>query len=122
VALTETQKAKVRAYLGWQRGYDLNSALEDKLANSTAEEEAIVTATLTRLDAIDTALDALAVDDSSRLVQVDEIQLSDRDPFEQHCAQGRRLIARLVALFGVEPRRDYYSDGGAPIAAPIPLG
>ena len=55
MALTEDQKAQARAYLGWERGRDLNSKLEDKLVNLSANEETLVDDTLTRLIAIDTA-------------------------------------------------------------------
>lgn len=122
MALTDTQKAQVRQYLGCERGYDRNSKLEDKMANLSSEEETLVAAVLTRLVAIDTAIDSLTSDASARLRRVDEVEFSDRDPFEQQRDQGRRLVARLTALLGVEINRDYYGDGGGPIAAPIPLG
>lgn len=122
MALTDTQRAQVRQYLGWERGYDRNSKLEDKMANLSSEEETLVAAVLTRLVAIDTAIDSLTSDASARLRRVDEVEFSDRDPFEQQRDQGRRLVARLTALLGVEINRDYYGDGGGPIAAPIPLG
>ena len=122
MALTEDQKAQARAYLGWERGRDLNSKLEDKLVNLSANEETLVGATLTRLIAIDTAIDGLVTGDAARVSKVDEVEFSDADPFEQYRSQGRRLVARLSALLGVDSNRDYYGDGGGPIAAPIPLG
>ncbi len=122
MALTETQKAQVRQYLGWERGYDRNSKLEDKLLNLSAEEETLVAAVLTKLAAHDTALDGLSTGTAARVRKVDEIEFSDRDPYEQLRDQGRRLVARLSALLGVDINRDYYGDGGGPLAAPIPLG
>lgn len=122
MALTDTQKTQARQYLGWERGYDRNSKLEDKLANLSAEEETLVGAVLTKLVAIDAAIDSLTTDASARVVQVDEVRFSDRDPYEQHQNQGRRLVARLTALLGVEINKDYYGDGGQPLAQPIPLG
>jgi len=122
VALTDAQKAQVRQYLGWERGYDRNSKLEDKLLNLSSDEETLVTAVLTKLSALDTAIDALVSTSAGRVVQVDEVRFSERDPLEQHQEHGRRLVARLVALLGVDINRDFFGDGGAPIAAPIPLG
>lgn len=122
MALTDTQKAQVRQYLGWERGYDRNSKLEDKLLNLSSEEETLVTAVLTKLSALDTAIDSLVTSAAGRVVQVDEVRFSERDPFEQFREQGRRLVSRLVALLGVDINRDFFGDGGAPIAAPIPLG
>jgi len=122
VALTETQKAQVRQYLGWERGYDRNSKLEDKLLNLSAEEESLVAAVLTKLVAHDAAIDALTSDASARLRRVDEVEFSDRDPYEQLRDQGRRLVAQLTALLGVDINRDFYGDGGAALAQPIPLG
>lgn len=122
MALTETQKAQARAYLGWERGYDRNSKLEDKLQNLSAEEETIVAGVLTKLAALDAAIDGLTSDATARLRRVDEVEFSDRDPFDQFRDQGRRLVARLTALLGVDINRDYYGDGGAPLAQPIPLG
>ncbi len=122
MALTDTQKAQVRQYLGWERGYDRNSKLEDKLANLSSEEETLVTAVLTKLAAVDTAIDSLTTDSAGRVVQVDEVRFADRDPFEQYRDQGRRLVARLTALLGVDINRDFFGDGGAPLASPIPLG
>ena len=122
MALTDTQKAQVRQYLGWERGYDRNSKLEDKLANLSSEEETLVVAVLTKLAAVDTAIDSLTTDSAGRVVQVDEVRFADRDPFEQYRDQGRRLVARLTALLGVDINRDFFGDGGAPIAVPIPLG
>lgn len=122
MALTETQKAQVRQYLGWERGYDRNSKLEDKLLNLSAEEESLVAAVLTKLVAHDAAIDALTSDASARLRRVDEVEFSDRDPYEQLRDQGRRLVAQLTALLGVDINRDFYGDGGAALAQPIPLG
>lgn len=122
MALSDTQKAQVRQYLGWERGYDRNSKLEDKLLNLSSEEETLVTAVLTKLSALDTAIDSLVTSAAGRVVQVDEVRFSERDPFEQFREQGRRLVSRLVALLGVDINRDFFGDGGAPIAAPIPLG
>lgn len=122
MALTETQKAQVRQYLGWERGYDRNSKLEDKLLSLSAEEETLVAAVLTQLVAHDAAIDALTSNASARLRRVDEVEFSDRDPYEQLRDQGRRLVAKLTALLGVDINRDFYGDGGAPIAQPIPLG
>lgn len=122
MALTDTQKSQARMYLGWERGYDLNSKLEDKLANLSASEETLVSAQLVRLTALDAAIDNLVTDDRAGVIEVDEVKFSEADAFELYRSQGRRLVARLSALLGVDSNRDYYSDGGGPVAAPIPLG
>jgi len=122
VALTEAQKARVRAYLGWERGFELNSKLESKLLALTAEEEALVIGVLNALAEVDAAIDALVVERRAGVVAVDEIRFSDADPFEMYRAQGRRYVARLSAILGVDSNRDYYGDGSVAIAVPIPLG
>lgn len=122
MALTETQKAQARQYLGWERGYDRNSKLEDKLTNLSADEETLVAAVLTRLVALDTALDGLVTGGAARVRKVDEIEFQPDSAFVLYREQGRSLVARLTALLGVEPLRDYYGDGGVSVAVPIPLG
>lgn len=123
MALTDTQKAQIRQYLGWERGYDLNSKLEDKMANLIAAEETLVAAQLTRLAALETTIDALVTDGAQRVVKVDEIEFdSGRDPLAQLQEHGRRLVARLTALLGVGINRDYFGDGGAPVSQLIALG
>jgi len=121
MALTETQKAQVRQYLGWERGYDRNSKLEDKMANLTSEEETLVIAVLTKLSALDTEFDNLS-GDAYRAIKVDEVELSDINPYDRLNARGRSLVARLTALLGVGINKDFFGDGGAPVASPIPLG
>ena len=53
VSLSETERQKVRMYLGFGRGLDIHPRLESRFSGwLSAEEYAQVTDTLTKLDAI----------------------------------------------------------------------
>jgi hypothetical protein len=124
MALTETQKTKVRMYLGWERGYELNSKLEDKLVSFSATEETEVVTVLTRIAALETRIDARVSGDFDAVKEVDEIVLRDTDPLASAYAHGRRLVAQLTALLGVDCNwgKEYFSDGSGPIAASFHRG
>lgn len=121
MALTETQKTSVRMYLGYERGADLNSTLESKLDDLSATEETRVGAAVTALDALVTRMDTLSTNGTLEALKVDEIELREGDVLEHYAAQGRRLVRRLVALLGVEPRIDFFDESGG-IGGVIPLG
>lgn len=108
-------------YLGWERGADLNSALESKLDDLSATEETRVGAVITKLDALVEAMDGLVDDDVLIAKKVDETELRDGDPLEVYAAQGRRLVQRLVSLLGVKPNVDFFDESGS-VGALIPLG
>ena len=122
MALTETQKTRVRMYLGYERGFDINSRLASKLISLSAEEETEVGGVLTQLTAIDTKMASVATSATPQVKRVDEIEFRDDDPLVFLVDQGRRLVRRLEALLRVPAALDYYgtADGGA--GGVIPLG
>lgn len=124
MALTEAQKTKVRMYLGWERGYQLNSKLEDKVTNLSATEETEVASVLARLASLETVIDAGVVSNLHAVKEVDEVVLRDGDPHEAAYAHGRRLVAQLTALLGVEPNwgKEYFGDGSGPLSAQFSQG
>jgi hypothetical protein len=122
MALTETQKAQVRMYLGYERGYDLNYRLESKLDVFTAAEEALVGDLLTKLAALDARIDDATTDGTLDVAKVDEVEMREGDPLERYAAQGRRLVARLEILCAVEARADYYGQGAGAMGGLIALG
>lgn len=122
MALTDTQKAQVRMYLGYERSRDLYPELENKFGILSAEEETLIAGILTKLVALDTAIDSVAVGGDLQVIQVDEVKLRDGDPLEVYAAQGRRLVRRLESMFGVFARLDYYGQTAADGGGVIPLG
>lgn len=121
MALTETQKTQARMWLGWQRGADLNSALESRLDDLSATEETQVGAVLTALTNLDTRMNTLTTNGTLEVKKADEVEMRDAMPLEAYAAQGRRLVARLEALLGVERRMDVFDDAGI-TGGVIPLG
>lgn len=124
MALSATQQAQVRLYLGYDRGADLHSDLESRLAPGalSAEEETQVGGVLTNLAAVDTKLQTAAM---TRLdaTQVEDIKLLGPEQLAELRRHGRMLVARLAALFAVEPLRDVFAPmAAASMGGVIPLG
>lgn len=122
MALTETQKTRARMYLGYERGFDVNSRLESKLVSLSAEEETELGGVLTQLAAVDAKIAAVATSTTPQVKRVDEIEFRDGDPLAFLVAQGRRLIRRLEALLRVPPALDYYGEAADGTGGVIPLG
>jgi hypothetical protein len=113
MALTELQKAQVRMWLGYERGFEMNPQLESKFGDLTASEEALISAVLVRLDASDDAQDDLVTDGVHGVKQVDEIVLRDTDLSEGYTAAQSRQVSRLESILGVTRRFDVASKAGA---------
>lgn len=122
MALTSTQKAQVRFYLGVQDGLqEAWLGFTSLLSTLTVEGEALVVDLLGKLAAIDDQLEQAP----SRLkaLKVGSIELSGFGEIEGLRAEGRRLVGRLGAMFGIyEPVADVYGEGGGSMGGVIPLG
>lgn len=122
MALTETQKASVRRYLGFGRGRDIHPELESRFVGwLSTEEETQISATLTQLDALMTKLQSAALENTD-LKSADKGDAVFFGP-EQLCAlrdHGRMLVQTLATIFEVEPRRDVFGMG--PVGGLVSLG
>jgi hypothetical protein len=123
MAFTALQKAQIRYYLGFPDQFrDIHTILESQLNGSiSTESETIIVGLLADLAAVDAAL----VSARSRLKahKVGSIELNDME-LEQLRSEGRRFVARLASIFGIEPMQDIYSPGGSggSSGGVIPLG
>lgn len=123
MALTSTEQASVRLYLGYERGFEMNPRLESKLGALSAEEEAQVRAVLAKLAAHDARADStVGLNGTLEAIEIKETKLRDGDPLALYAKQGRRLVGRLAIVFGVDVGRDYYGDGGGDLGGAIGLG
>lgn len=124
MALSSLERARVRMYLGYERGYDLSSELESKLDALDTDETTLVQGVLTKLAALDTQIDTATAAPTVLSVDQGDVVFRDTSALDELATQGRRLIARLVALLRVTPATDYYSAEAStgPVAAVIPLG
>jgi hypothetical protein len=122
MALTATQEAKVRYYLGWSaRFHQSDSRLEMALSAlpSEAESETLIVAALVRVEDIDTKL----TDAHGRLkaMKVGSIDLPGHREVETLRSEGRRWVGRIASTLGVEVRQDVFS-GALPNGFADPAG
>jgi hypothetical protein len=111
MALTATQKAQIRRYLGYpdanrQDHYHLVGAM-DALS---AEGEVIVTALLTSLETIQTKLSQSW--DRQKVHIVEDITLAGHDEIKALREEGNRLASDLGVALDTPPRRLPFSSGG----------
>lgn len=122
MALTETQKAGVRRYLGFGKGRDIHPELESRFIGwLSAEEETIIAATLTSLDAVMTKLQSAALENTD-LKSADKGDAVFFGPEQLRALRehGRMLVATLSTIFEVEPLRDIFGTGHS--GGFVPLG
>lgn len=113
MALTDTQRAQVRLYLGWPaRFWQTTSQLEMAMnaVDGVAAELAQVVALLVSLADIDTRITACY----SRLkaLKVDAITLPGHGELMALRAEGRKFAGRLAAKLGVPIIADAWTGGG----------
>lgn len=119
MSFTSTQKAQIRYYLGFQDQFrDVNTTLESQLETGlSADAETLITSAL---DASPPGILASLVDVDASLQnahgrlkakKVGSIDLPGRDEIDMLRNEGRRLVGRLAAMFGVAPRTDVFADG-----------
>ena len=113
MALTDTQKAEVRRYLGYadqSQGY--YSVLEGAMAVLSAGGEVQVTALLTDLAAIEAALrNPWTI---QKVKRAEEVQLWVSDGLIALRQEGNRLVNQLANMFGVPVLSSAFSPGGGP--------
>lgn len=122
MALTETQKAGVRRYLGFGKGRDIHPELESRFVGwLSAEEETQIAATLTKLGELDAKLHTAALENLD-LISADKGDAVFLGPEQLRAlrAHGRMLVATLSTIFEVEPLRDIFGVG--PSGGFLPLG
>jgi hypothetical protein len=119
MALTETQRAAVRLYLGWSaRFHQFDSRLEQALdaVGSLPESAALITASISSTPP---GLLALLADLESRIRgaygrlkagKVGSIELNAGE-IGQLRSEGRRLVGQLATLLGVEVGSDPFGPG-----------
>lgn len=123
MAFTDTQKAQIRFYLGYQERFIwrlplLETQLMDGVLSS--DTEGIAISILSDLATIDTGL----VDARSRLKakKVEDIDLPGFDEIESLRDEGRRMVNRLAAIFGVDVNWDVYGESSVSMGGMIRLG
>ena len=125
MALTSTQRAQVRFYLGYSdvsQGGAPN-ALETAMTDITAPAEVLVTTILANLATADAAL--LTVESSARagIVSVDNggVVWANNGASASMVTEraGRRMVGRLASLIGVPVGRDVF---GSSLATSGPCG
>lgn len=122
MALTETQKAGIRRYLGFGKGRDIHPELESRFVGwLSAEEEALITTALTQLDAVMTKLQSAALENTD-LKSADKGDAVFFGPEQLRALRehGRMLVQTLTTIFEVDPLRDIFATG--PTGGFLPLG
>lgn len=111
--LTAAQKADIRYYLGYAtRHHNADTILEsamDAIANDP-DGEALVIATITKIKAVDTKLEA--AQDRLKAMEVCDIKLGHKEEVCGLRSEGRRLVGRVASTLGCPVRHD--SFGSAP--------
>lgn len=122
MALTDDEASSVRAYLGFSDGFrDLDTRLESQILNLTAGAEARVRALLTRIGEIDTKLQSAALANLD-LERAEDVTFLGPEQLVALRGQGRMLCRRLGQVFFLEPRADYFDEGGGDMGGLIQLG
>lgn len=113
MALTTTQRAQVRTYLGWPaRFWQTTSQLEQAMnaVDGEAAELALVVALLVSLADIDTRLTACY--GRLKALKVGSIELPGHGELMALRSEGRKFSGRLAAKLGVAIINDAWSGGG----------
>lgn len=114
MALTETQKAQIRTYLGYsdmsRQGFQ---DLEGVMLNLSAAAETIVGSLLTSLTTIDTSLADVSSANRAGIIEVDNGGVKWADGSSAGVAvakQGRILVRRLSTILGIAPASDAFGS------------
>lgn len=117
MALTTTQRAQIRYYLGYSdvsQGGAPNR-LERAMTDITSGAETIVASILTQLAAVDASLTTVTSSSRAGIIEVDNggvkwasNGMSAAGALNQ---QGRMLCGRLSSMFGVTLASDVYGGG-----------
>lgn len=114
MALTGTERASIRRYLGYPaRFHEWDTILEQAMnALDGTDDEAVVRTELARCAAIDAELDALDGSIQDVVNAGSTIRLSPAQQLSVIRSRGRQAVARLSALFAVPIRSDAFGTGG----------
>lgn len=111
MALTSTQKASVRRYLGYP---DVNRLmhhdLEGAMVAISAEGEVVVADLLAKLATLDTQLATKWT--TQGIKRAEEVEFFEAGGITGLWMEGRRLVEQLAALLDVQIRRQIYGPGG----------
>lgn len=117
MALTATQQAQIRQYLGYPDLFRYkNVRLEGAISgNLSAEAEALIVAQLAQLATIDTALTTGVGLSSAGVKKVDEIEFfGAMVTINSLRALGRTVAGRIGTTLGVPFYSDYFGANGYP--------
>lgn len=112
---TETERANLRAYLGFSKLFtDFNSRLE--VAMNVIEQLDDDDATITRirsvldtLSSLDDKLEELHCTAFVEMAGSDKVKINSIRAIQMLKMEGRRYIQQLAIALGCQPMKDYYS-------------
>jgi hypothetical protein len=113
LALTSTERAQVRSYLGWsERFHQFDSALELALnaVDGDAEGLVLVRTEMTNIQTIDAKI--LGMTTRFKAAKVGTIELQGEAELGLLRSLGRQSVGRIATLLGVPVRADYFGTGG----------
>lgn len=111
MALTDTQKASIRRYLGypdWRQG--AYSLLEGRMSVLSDEGEIEVEGLLTDIGTIETRIKAIY--SLQHVTRAEEVELRGPEGVASLRMEGRRLVEQLAAMLGVPIERNAFATGG----------
>jgi hypothetical protein len=112
MALSETEKAQIRMYLGWsQRHFQDNPRLEMAFSAVTAEAEVIIKAELASCILFDQRIDAATK--RFKAHEVGSITLQGETELSLLRSLGRQHVGRIARTLGVDVMHDVFS-GASP--------
>src|SRR5690554_4155299 len=120
MALTDSQKAQVRLYLGYPDGFRFkHTRLESVMDNLSPEAEVQIASLLTSLAALDTQILNSTAAAAAGVKRVDEITFFDpvngmNVGFKNGKEAGRYLVGRLSIILGVPINASAFGSGGYP--------
>lgn len=112
------EKAKIRMYLGWSdRFRDYDTRLETMMDSLGLDPDADIGAAanirdlLSKLANVDTSLESGLGNQTLKAVE-GGTSFQGADEMRAYRVHGRSLVQRMAIIFDVEPKRDYYAEGG----------
>jgi hypothetical protein len=114
MALTPTEKARIRKLLGWgARFWQLYTRLEnamDAVEQTLPEETGQIQGILTQLTDIDAKIsDALG---TVGVTGVSTIHLDSDQGISHLKSEGRRLVEGIAVILQVDIKKNFYANGG----------
>lgn len=112
MALTETEKTRVRELLGYNTAY-IDFFAEARMNQLSDTEQTKLRALLASCDAVDAKLADVAIGARAGIVQVDEVTFSSDVAAAARAirSHGRMVIGRIAVMLLTAPHNDYYGTG-----------